>query len=198
MIFPRSFLRKADILPTPTPSITIACQGSYQVLLHTAVAQCYVGSVSSNVTSRGLELLRGLNLGHTLVGSYKLPLVQYTCTGQVVAPASKKSMIFPRPCAGLLTYSPHQPHQSRMRIGVLPCTTLQTGVAQCNVGSVSSNVTIRGLEPLPGFEPGSYPWWKLQATLIQYMYTEQVVACRFQQKYDISQVLFRLADITKV
>jgi hypothetical protein len=35
--------------------------------------QCYVGSIISNVTSWGLEPPRGLNLGHTLVGSYKLP-----------------------------------------------------------------------------------------------------------------------------
>ncbi len=36
-------------------------------------------------TSGSLVLLRGLNLGHTLVEGYKLPLSQYTCVVLVVA-----------------------------------------------------------------------------------------------------------------
>jgi hypothetical protein len=36
-------------------------------------------------TARGLELARGFNLGHTLAGSYKLPLSQNTCVLALVA-----------------------------------------------------------------------------------------------------------------
>ncbi len=88
MIFPRSLLRRSCWhTPLTSPIVRYCVSG---VLLGTfyncVVAQCYVGSISSNVHQRGLVPLPGLTLGHTtLVGSYKLPLVQYTSIGLVVA-----------------------------------------------------------------------------------------------------------------
>ncbi len=87
MTFTRSFLRRSCWHTPHTSPIVRYCVSG--VLLGTfyncVVTQRYVGSISSNVHRRGLVPLWILKLGHTLVGSYKLPLIQYTSIGLVVA-----------------------------------------------------------------------------------------------------------------
>jgi hypothetical protein len=95
-------------------------------------------------TGEGLVLLRGLNFGHTHVGSYKLPLSQYICIGLVVACSFQQkydfSRVLLRPADVLPTPAPLR-HTFLRRFYIY-------GAAQLYVGSVCSDVHRRGLVPL--------------------------------------------------
>ncbi len=68
-------------LPAYSPHLPIG-HLSARVLLG-AYSHRYVGSVRSNVHRLRDSYSPGLNLGHTLVCRYKLPLGQYTCVSLV-------------------------------------------------------------------------------------------------------------------
>jgi hypothetical protein len=74
------------------------------------------------------------------VGSYKLPLSQYMCIGLVVACSFQQkydfSQVLLRP-AHIVSTPVHQGH---VCVGVFLGAFYECGVAQCYVGSVSSNM----------------------------------------------------------
>ncbi len=99
------------------------------------------------------KLLPSCGLRHHAVGSYKLPLVQYTCIGQVVACSFQQKYGFSQV---LLVWPADTPLTSpikHLRVGgLIRCFFIEA--AQCFVGSVSSKVPQQGLEP-----PGGVRTW---------------------------------------